>query len=54
MDNCGIDDGEDLALNMEKKTLETKYWGEVIGDWVQLRQNTGDVGEADENMAKLD
>jgi len=35
--------------NMEKP--ETKYWGEVIGEWMQLRQNTkhhGDVGEADD------
>ena len=29
------------------KNLETKHWG-VIGEWVQLRQNTGDVGEADD------
>jgi len=40
MSNCGIDDGEDVALNMKKKNLETKNWGELIGEWVQLRGET--------------
>jgi len=42
-----MDDDEDLAME-RAKNLETKYWGEVIGGWVLLRQNTGDVGEADD------
>ena len=31
----GINDGEDFALTWGN--LETKYWGEMIGDGVQLR-----------------